>query len=87
MWMRKAERAVALIGIRLTYRDKDNLIGELLWATAAATNPGNICCRIWNKCCVMPAVWNVGRSVVPAGSRMLKQHGYKITHYQMEKVL
>ena len=86
VWDDKTESAQALIGVRLHYRG-DDLIGELLWMTGTGRQQ-------WQH--LLPDLENLLRDAGvkefrplcrPGWSRLLKQHGYRLTHVQMEKVL
>lgn len=87
IWDEAADRAVALLGIAY-HRRGDDLIAELKWATGRDMKrwthllgdlesylKHHVGCREIRPLCR------------PGWSRLLKQHGYRITHYQMEKVL
>ena len=86
VWDDEANEAKALLGIRLHYRDKD-LIAEWLWMAGHGR-------QLWQH--LLPELENMLREAGvkecrplcrPGWSRLLKQHGYRITHVQMEKVL
>ena len=86
IWDETVDLPTALIGIRLHYRDKD-LIGELLWMTGSGR-------QSWQH--LLPDVEQMLRDAGcvecrplcrPGWLRLLKQHGYRLTHMQMEKVL
>jgi hypothetical protein len=85
-WDDERDRAAALAGIRLHYRDKD-LIAEWLWMAGGGR-------KQWQH--LLPEVEQMLRDAGcvecrplcrPGWSRILQQHGYKLTHVQMEKVL
>lgn len=86
VWDDDTGTAAALIGVRLHYRG-DDLIGELLWMAGHGR-------QRWQH--LLPELENMLRDsgvkefrplCRPGWSRLLKQHGYRLTHVQMEKVL
>jgi hypothetical protein len=86
VWDEATEDAKALIGVRLHYRG-DDLIAEWLWMAGHGRMQ-------WQH--LLPELENLLRDAGvkecrplcrPGWSRLLKQHGYKLTHMQMEKVL
>ena len=86
VWDEAANKPVGLIGVRLHYRGVD-LIGELLWMAGHGRQQ-------WQQ--LLPDLENLLRDAGvtecrplcrPGWSKLLKQHGYRLTHVQMEKVL
>lgn len=85
-WDEKLGRAVALAGIRLHYRG-DDLIGEWLWMVGSRM-------KSWRH--LLPDIEQMLRDAGcvecrplcrPGWTKILKAHGYRITHIEMEKVL
>jgi hypothetical protein len=86
IWDEVADEAKALVGIRLHYRG-DDLIAEWLWMAGHGRAQ-------WQH--LLPELENMLRDAGvkecrplcrPGWSQLLKQHGYRITHIEMEKVL
>jgi hypothetical protein len=87
MWDEAESKAYALLGIRLVKRD-DDLIAEWVWMTGREM-------QRWVH--LLPEVEKYLKQHLhcagsrpicrPGWSRLLRKHGYKITHYTMEKVL
>lgn len=86
VWDEAAKEAKALLGVRLHYRG-DDLIAEWLWMAGHGRQQ-------WQH--LLPELENMLRDAGvkecrplcrPGWSRILKQHGYQLTHVQMQKVL
>ena len=86
VWDDDTRTAAALIGVRLHYRG-DDLIAELLWMTGSGRQQ-------WQH--LLPDLENLLREAGakefrplcrPGWGPLLKQHGYRMTHVQFEKVL
>jgi len=86
VWDDATDEAKALLGVRLHYREKD-LIADWLWMAGHGRQQ-------WQH--LLPDLENLLREAGvnelrplcrPGWSRLLKQHGYRLTHVQMEKVL
>jgi len=87
IWDEQAERAVALLGIRYL-RCNDDLIAEWIWMTGKGM-------KQWTHLLADLETYlteHIGCAEIrpvcrPGWSRLLKQRGYRITHYTMEKRL
>jgi len=86
VWDDNTSKAAALIGVRLHYRGED-LIAGLLWMTGTGRQQ-------WQH--LLPDLENLLREAGvkefrplcrPGWGPLLKQHGYRMTHVQFEKVL
>jgi hypothetical protein len=87
VWDDAANKATALVGVRVHMRG-DDMIGELLWMAGYGRQQ-------WEH--LLPDLENMLRQVGcvecrplcrPGWARaVLKKHGYRITHVQMEKSL
>lgn len=86
VWDEDSKQARALVGIR-TCRCGDDLIGEIVWLTGRGM-------KDWLH--LLPQLEEYLRHLGcvtikpicrPGWARMIKGHGYKITHYVMEKKL
>ena len=85
-WDEAANRAVAMAGIRLHYRGKD-LIAEWLWMTGYGRQQWTHLLTDLERLVREAGVKEFRPLCRPGWSRLLKQHGYRLTHVQMEKVL
>jgi hypothetical protein len=86
VWDEATEEAKALIGVRLHYRG-DDLIAELLWTAGHGRQQWQHLLSELENLLRDAGVKECRPLCRPGWSRLLKQHGYKLTHVQMEKVL
>jgi hypothetical protein len=87
IWDDQAERAVALLGIRY-HRRNDDLIAELIWTTGKGMKQWtHLLADLERYLSEHIGCHEIRPICRPGWSRLLKQRGYRITHYTMEKRL
>lgn len=86
VWDDATGQAKALVGVRLHYRDKD-LIADWLWMTGSGRQQWQHLLPEFEHLLREAGVKELRPLCRPGWSRLLKQHGYRLTHVQMEKVL
>jgi hypothetical protein len=80
------KQALALLGLRYSKRGED-LIGEVIWLTGRGMKQWQHLLPQLEKYLKDMGCREIRPICRPGWSRLIKPHGYKITHYVMEKVL
>jgi hypothetical protein len=86
VWDDTTGKAVGLIGVRLHYRGAD-LIGELLWTAGHGRHRWQHLLSDLENLLRDAGVKECRPLCRPGWSKLLKRHGYRMTHVQFEKVL
>ena len=86
IWDDEAKEALALLGVQ--YRLRDNArIGELVWLTGVAREAWQHLLSDLEKYLQHVGCVECRPLCRPGWSKLLKQHGYRMTHVVMEKKL
>lgn len=86
IWDEATNKPTGLIGVRLHYRGAD-LIGELLWTAGHGRQQWQHLLSDLENLLRDAGVKECRPLCRPGWSKLLKRHGYRLTHVQMEKVL
>lgn len=86
VWDEHADKAVALVGVRRWLRS-DGMVADLVWATGQGMRKWEHLLPELERFLKETGAIQIRPVCRPGWSKMLAKHGYKTTHYTMEKRL
>jgi hypothetical protein len=84
IWDEDRKLARALLGIRFVKRDRD-VVGEVIWCTGSGRQHWQHLISRVEDYCADQGCRDVRLICRPGWARVLKDKGYKITHFTLEK--